>query len=422
MTMPSNTPKYIFENGVMKINPAYGAEQAKQGSPTTVATPDKALAIVSSTQDIIEATQIQQQAIGQPMQLSESTTASMTIMQDKYFLDKFNAPQQIDGGQVLDGLSTFFSKYEVPIGLINKLLALQEFNTLNFIIDDSSSMGTLSDFTLGEATLYLHQKYNPDGRQQPKKRLTRWNELEDRIHILVDILAYIPTSITIGFLNRNNVLVLDHCNKTPEQFSQEAHQKVSQIFSYGPNGSTPIYKKLSAAFNQSSGKVMHYLFTDGEPDGSVAEVERLIINRPQPEMNPLTFISCSEDEHATAWMKKVDEKALFTAELDDFNSERKEVLQDQGPGFPYSKGVWLLCQLVAAINKIDLDKIDESIPFTKQTMDNLLGRKLSLQEYQHYFYNNPNIKKHINHDSKLPTFESLFNDFASEKRIADEII
>ena len=37
-------------------------------------------------------------------------------------------------------------------------------------------------------------------------------------------------------------------------------------------------------------------------------------------------------------------------------------------------GYWIICQLVSAINPTDLDAIDENMPFTKSTLDNVLGR------------------------------------------------
>jgi hypothetical protein len=45
----------------------------------------------------------------------------------------------------------------------------------------------------------------------------------------------------------------------------------------------------------------------------------------------------------------------------------------------------LICQLVAAMNPDDLDAMDESIPFTKFTLDNLLGIVSNDESYQHYF-------------------------------------
>ena len=77
--------------------------------------------------------------------------------------------------------------------------------------------------------------------------------------------------------------------------------------------------------------------------------------------------------------------APYCSESDDFNDEAREVYKDQGAALPYSKGFHLICQLVAAMNPDDLDAMDESIPFTKFTLDNLLGIVSNDASYQHYF-------------------------------------
>lgn len=157
---------------------------------------------------------------------------------------------------------------------------------------------------------------------------------------------------------------------------------------------------------------MHYLFTDGEPnDASVARVEQLIANR-NTRLNPLNFMSCTNQDQETEWMKTIEGKVPFTAELDDFASERTEVLKAQGPGFPFSKGFWLICQLAAPICPDDLDAMDENRPFSKQTMDSLMGRRLTPEEYGYYFNNNPNSRQ----------YASLFSQFAREDVTAQQIL
>ena len=52
---------------------------------------------------------------------------------------------------------------------------------------------------------------------------------------------------------------------------------------------------------------------------------------------------------------------------------------------PASYGMYLICQVCGAFNPNDLDALDESAPFTKQTLDNILGYQSSVQEYQYYF-------------------------------------
>lgn len=409
--------KYIFVNGVMKVDPNYKSQDVAQGSPSTVADQTQALAVVSSTNDIAEATAIQEKATGKPMQLSDATVSSMQIIQDKDFVDSFRTSQKLDGGNLLDGISNVFAQYEVPIGLLNKLLALQLYDLLNFKIDDSGSMRRETDALLSQATIYTKAKVADKNRlSNPDAKMTRWEEAEDRLHIMIDMLAYLPIKkIKLSFLNRSNEIILTHEGKTPEAFAKEAHQKISEAFAARMptnDDRTPLKKHLTDMFNTATGNTMHYLLTDGEPsDASTAEIGALVITRKNPQQNPLTFLSCTDDENEAAWMKVIEEVAPFTAELDDFLGERKEVLTDQGPAFPYTKGFWLLCNLVAAINPDDLDAIDESYPFTKCTLDNLLGRVLGEQEYQQYFYKHP----------KASQFSAYYSQFSRTDIVAGQI-
>lgn len=407
-------PKYIFVDGVMKLDPAYVAEQAKLGNQPTVANPAQALTIISTPQDMNTAAAVQQAATGQPMQMAVTTTASMEIMRDPGFLSQFNAPAPLDGNAILNSLTAIFAQYEVPVGLVNKLLALSQYR-LNFIVDDSGSMGNRTDTRMHEASAHIRQRYDNSGRRAAnKEQLTRWEEAQDRMHVMIDMLAYIPTGlITISFMNRPDRIILDHAGKDPGRFAFEAHDMIHRSFTNGPNGNTPILRCLTQSFASANTATMHYLLTDGVPsDGTTQQVSDLVYRRQNPQMNPLTFIACTNDDSDTKWMKKIEEAAPLTSELDDFLSERKEVLKDQGPGFPFSRGFWLICQLVAAINPNDLDALDESYPLTRKTMNDLLGRQLSPQEYFKYFDANPNAKK----------FRPLYNEFLREDILAKDII
>ena len=159
-------------------------------------------------------------------------------------------------------------------------------------------------------------------------------------------------------------------------------------------------------------------------------------------MTPLTLITCTDDDELAKWMKEVEEdkpkdkegKAIehYVAELDDFEDEKAEVLNDQGPAFPYSKGMWLISLLVAVINPDDLDAIDEDTPFSKMTLDNLLGVTTTPQEYKHYFDSNLAVKKDdkkVNEygiretaKEKVAKYTKLYDHFANEKMVAKDIM
>jgi len=118
-----------------------------------------------------------------------------------------------------------------------------------------------------------------------------------------------------------------------------------------------------------------------------------------------------------------EEIAPYCAELDDYVDESREVLRDQGKAFPYSYGLHLVAQLVAAFNPHDLDAMDESVPFAKQTLDDLLGYQTSQQEYKYYF--DSFIKaQHLlplqpHQRSFVKSLPQLFSQFMEVSRAAD---
>jgi hypothetical protein len=134
--------------------------------------------------------------------------------------------------------------------------------------------------------------------------------------------------------------------------------------------------------------ISRYFFGDGLPNGgrrAIQQIVQIVKNREEPAQNPVTFLSCTNEDEAVEWMKDCEEVAPYCSESDDFGDESREVLEDQGEALPYTRGFWLICQLVAAMNPDDLDAMDESVPFTKQTLDNLLGIQHNEESYKYYF-------------------------------------
>ncbi|MBA3660321.1 MAG: hypothetical protein H0W64_01190 [Gammaproteobacteria bacterium] len=422
--------KYIFENGVMKINPEFKAQQVNQGQPST--TNPNALAIVSSMDDVLVASEQQKRLTQRPIQLSDATTSSIDIMQSSDFTNKFQVGQ-MQSGDCIDGISKIFSQYEVPLGLVNKLLTLSQMGyKLNFIVDDSGSMGQPSNITVAEACPHLKMRLQNQGRPL-NSPLSRWEEAEDRIHIMMDMLAFIPSkTVTVSFLNRPTSIILEHQGNSPAEFARMAHQRLDAEFQQAPYGLTPLYKKLSESLAQSTGNTMYYVYSDGIPsdgwrlnqqgmreivnnvptDQAIQQISELIITRANPQMNPITLNSCSNNDAEVAWLKKVDEDAPFTAEIDNFKAEMQEVQNDQGQAFPFSRGFWLLCQLAASINRDDLDAMDESKPFSKLTLDNMMGRKLSAEDYGHYFRFYPRAQQ----------YQQYYNELARGDRTTNQIL
>jgi hypothetical protein len=275
--------------------------------------------------------------------------------------------------EMVDQLGAVLNKYEVPMGLMNKLMMLSEFQQLEFIIDDSGSMTLQSDTT------------GPDGKLR-----TRWHEALARLKEMIEILAYVPfEEIVIIFLNRQDRVSLRRNGRNPKTFLADAYTEIDRVFSRGPSGTTPALEKLQDSFMRGQGKsIARYFFGDGMPNGGVqakAEIVKILCNRQNPAGNPVTFLSCTNEDEQVEWMKDAEELAPYCAECDDFKDESEEILKDQGLALPYSKGFHLICSLVAAMNPDDLDAMDESVPFTKATLDNLLGVDNGEESYRHYF-------------------------------------
>jgi hypothetical protein len=95
-----------------------------------------------------------------------------------------------------------------------------------------------------------------------------------------------------------------------------------------------VLKKLQDSFISGQGKnIACYFFDGGIPNGGAQaekEITRMLCARQNPEGNPMTFISCTNEDAAVEWMKDCEEAAPYCFESDDFGDEAREVLRDQG--------------------------------------------------------------------------------------------
>jgi hypothetical protein len=299
--MSMDTEKYLFENGIMVLNPIF---VENVGKPQV-----EHLAVLSTLEDILIAQAAQRQYTGDDGRLSDSMVASLEIMQDTEYLNLFRSPVPLEGCELVEHLSTYFEKYHAPIGLLNKLLALQCYSLL-FIVDDSISMSGLSDVQVKGGN--------------PVDKVTRWQEAQIRLHFFIDIIAYIPThGITITFLNSRRIIKLDQIGKSPAEFQTYAHELVHRVFTsevlpggcadiVNPSGhnDSPLCAALADAFTEAQLDREHgtliYCFTNGHcTDCSYEDLASFIITRQHPEHCPLTFLTCTDNIAEAQWMKDV---------------------------------------------------------------------------------------------------------------------
>ncbi|KAL7528470.1 hypothetical protein ACHAXR_002460 [Thalassiosira sp. AJA248-18] len=373
------TQKYTTQNGIRKYNMAWSPPAA---TTTAVAVPfvnqSTALPVVSATAVAVPSAPPANE--GGEEEIAFVPTANYDAAVTKYheeaepeiYLGGYNND---GGGDSLDELNSILAKYEVPAGMLSKLLEVKKFDLAEIIVDDSGSMNAPTD-----------AKDPTSG-----KPMNRWWEAKYRISQMMELLAYVPSPpITIRLLNRSDIITLEkNEGELPQAYIQRTEDILLNTFKRNPSGTTPALEAIRASLDRNNGmKVLRYFMGDGVPNGGVTacrQIQTLIMNRAHPHDNPFTFMSCTNQDDQVEWMKTTEEKAPYCAEFDDYMDESREVLRDQGNAFPYSFGLHLVAQIVAAFNPHDLDAMDESCPFTHQTLDNLLGYQSSKEEYRYYF-------------------------------------
>ena len=113
MTAPK---KYVKINGVMKLNPEYKRWQESQtgaGTATSLPNSAQALPVVSCMEDHMQLNS----DLGTNIPLAEATDATIEMMQDSDFC----ADAGMNPDTMVDELGSVLSKYEVPMGLMNKV-------------------------------------------------------------------------------------------------------------------------------------------------------------------------------------------------------------------------------------------------------------------------------------------------------------
>lgn len=289
-TYSSSTPpkKYVKVNGVMKLNPDYKKWKESQGQVgSTISNSAQALPVVSSMEDHEALNEIVVAGGGPEVPLSESTNATIEMMQEP----EICVEAGMTADTMVDALGQILNKYEVPMGLMNKLMMLSEFDSLEFIIDDSGSMSLTTD-----------------ALDKNKRLQTRWQEAQGRLKEMMEILAHVPfQKVEIVFLNRPNKIVITRDHRDPKTLMQEMYRQIDSVFAQGPSGSTPAFEKLQESFAMGAGRsVARYFFGDGMPNGGLAVQEQITLmmrNRSNPAQNPVTFISCTNEDAQVEWMK-----------------------------------------------------------------------------------------------------------------------
>lgn len=337
---------------------------------TTVPNREVAPPVVCSMEEKFEL----EHDIGREVMFTEQMNEAFAILQNP----NYAASIGLDPDDIVDSLGTVMAKYEVPIGLSKKLVDLAYFDYIEFILDDSGSMTLPTDST------------DTHGRT-----LKRKDEALSRMLEMIEVLCYIKApKIKFRFLNHNNqkvCLELDRQGQAPEDFYAIAKSQIEDMWDRPSwQYTTPMRAAIEKSIKEGKGqKVVRYIFGDGVPSdrgNPIHDIEKLVTNRKNAKDNPITFMSCTDKDNETEWMKVLEEKAPFCSESDDYQDELREVRGDQGEAFPYTRGFYIICELVAAMNPEDLDCMDECIAFSKHDFDFLQGYVSDPKDYQNYFH------------------------------------
>lgn len=295
-------------------------------------------------------------------------------------------PEYVTQAEIPQSTIDFFTRTETPLGLLNRLRVLTTFNDVSFVFDDSGSMQQRTDCRVRDLDWLRIPNALPDAL------VTRWEESHDRAHTLWTMICCCGAPrpiVSIRFLNNPQLTTLQ-----PYITEEQGHDFISQAFEHHRGGTTPLLQAWGEDLRRAAGvRTLHVWATDGVPDGGLVSqqyITGMVLRREFPQDHPVVLLSCSNVEEETAWLRDLDgacragSAPAFVGEYDDYHDEAAQVMKAQGPIFPFTKGMYFVCMLVGALYPDDLDRLDERLPFSKTTLEDILGRAVAPHEYQAY--------------------------------------
>lgn len=234
-------------------------------------------------------------------------------------------------------LKDFFTKYEISPYIQEDIDEVRKYDIF-MIIDDSGSMK--------EPSSYLSFLTNDFIRK------TRWDEAHETVDIVAELGVLLDDDgIDVRTLNRD------------EMYNIRSTEQVASLFNKVPQGRTPLTKVLHEVINMPSKKPKLILIvTDGEPndDDGYSDCDNfyhLLKNR-DADKNRIAILACTTSETQMKWLNKIDKIAKHVDVIDDYISERKDIIAVQGKDFPYSHGDHIIKMLLGPILQ-KYDDLDE---------------------------------------------------------------
>jgi len=218
--------------------------------------------------------------------------------------------------QIPDAFAYYFQKYQISPYYRNDLMTLSQFDII-MVLDDSGSMGTATDVG------------------------SRWGELKAMAAAVIDLGVLLDSDgIDVMFLNRG------------VRRGVRSMNDVQDLFSRPPSGCTPLSKRVREAMalpRQSPQKpILMLIATDGvpdtgerygHPDYDSVDIFRSVLEKERdPTRVFVSIIKCSDRDNETGYLDKMDRELINLDVIDDYASERNEVLAKQPRGFTYTPG------------------------------------------------------------------------------------
>ncbi|KAJ3018844.1 UNVERIFIED_CONTAM: hypothetical protein HDU68_010955 [Siphonaria sp. JEL0065] len=218
------------------------------------------------------------------------------------------------------------------------------------IADDSGSMQSRSTTGFNN---------DPFGRA-----VTRWDELKSTVSLVTEIGAVLDDDgVDVYFLNR-----------APVRNIKGPSAELNAAFANPPMGYTPTARVLRQVLREkglgqgeNSKKLLILIATDGQPTTDQGQIDKYGLEQvlryergPNPSSGNVivVFLACTDDESDVGYLNEWDKRIPAIDVVDDYYSERKEILAVQGSQFPFSRGDWVCKMLLGALDP-EIDGLDE---------------------------------------------------------------
>jgi hypothetical protein len=206
----------------------------------------------------------------------------------------------------LEKLNWVKQQYDISEQFIEPLTKLIGFEIV-LLCDDSGSM-----IQTGSYDKFQH------------RYLSRWEELQQRVQIMVDLVTCIdPDGIDIYWLN----------NRAP-QLNVRDSKSIGGLFAFIPYGGTPINSALARIIRDKQHvikerKLLIIIATDGEFNGIDGKEEFIntIRNRKPIESIYISIMACTDNKHTLKYLNHIEKNIPNTNIVDDYQTEKTKILK-----------------------------------------------------------------------------------------------